>query len=229
MWKYIEKRVFSVIFLRLQFHVSVWLVLPQQHGWGLNNKWLKHIIHQYKQELVCLYMQEKQFASWIQHQWSCWQHVHLGAKCVLGSILMSYKPQTCCLLAGKLFSSEGHCVKRHGVQEDLGLKYLHLMQHLRCVGTLHCKTGKKKKNCNEKEHVSPRWCMAWFTVHRIQQRESRCVFSGVWHRWMRFKLPNRSQYSSELGQMESARHSRDDSGNRWVSALFWEGSRRTHS
>lgn len=90
------------------------------------------------------------------------------------------------------------------------------MQHLRCVSTLCCKTGKKKKHATRKEHVSPRWFMAWFTVPWIHQAEACCVFSRLWLRWVHFKLPNRRQCRSKLRQMESGRHSRDDSGSRWA-------------
>lgn len=99
---------------------------------------------------------------------------------------------------------------------DLGFKYPHLMQHLRCVSTLCCKTGKKKNHATKKEHVSPRWFMAWFTVPWIHQAEACCVFSRLWLRWVHFKLPNRRQCRSKLRQMESGRHSRDDSGSRWA-------------
>lgn len=36
---------------------------------------------------------------------------------------------------------------------NVGLKYLHLMQQLRCVSTFCCKTGKKKKKSNKKESM----------------------------------------------------------------------------
>lgn len=88
----------------------------------------------------------------------------------------------------------------------------------------------RKKNATKKEHVSPRWFMAWFTVPWIRQPEACYVFSRLWLRWVHFKLPNRRQCSSKLGQMESGRHSRDDSGSRWaLPALFGEGSGRIQS
>ncbi|RLW07564.1 hypothetical protein DV515_00003872 [Chloebia gouldiae] len=58
--------------------------------------------------------------------------------------------------------------------------------------------------------------------------EACYVFSRLWLRWVHFKLPNRRQCSSKLGQMESGRHSRDDSGSRWalpLSAFVLRGER----
>lgn len=61
--------------------------------------------------------------------------------------------------------------------------------------------------------------MIYGLIKRVLNSTVRVVlhcFSRVWLRWVHFKLPNSSQYSSELGQMESAHHRLDDSGNRWV-------------
>lgn len=224
---YIEKKVFSAIFLRVWLQISVWLVLPQQHGWGHVNKSFEHIIQ----------------SVWVRTSYVCiYRRSSLQAECSVSDLPATHTfggknkprlhfnviqtPET--IFICRLLCKEIDNMSRKST--NLWLRYLHLMQHLRCVSTLHCKTG-KKNTPTEIERVSLSWFMAWFKVPWIQQHESCCVFSRVWLRWVHFKLPNHSQYSSEIGQMESARHSRDDSGNRWAlqPSLFWEGSGRTHS
>lgn len=83
------------------------------------------------------------------------QKLSLG---ILGCISMSHKPQKFCLPVGKLFSSKGHCVKRWDMMSrkstGFGRTYLHLMQCLRCVSTLCCKTG-RKKTAPEKSTSAP--------------------------------------------------------------------------
>lgn len=114
---------------------------------GVSTNGLNILYSQDELELICLYIQEKQLASWIECQWSCWQHVHLGAKIKplypRLHLDVIQNPEILLTCRKTIFIWRSRCKKIDTMSRkstNSGVKYL----HLRCVSTLHCKQGRKK-------------------------------------------------------------------------------------